>query len=397
MLRSPAERAVLAAWLVLGCESGHEISRPGAVRTLPGERAAAPAKVEAPPPDSSPAARKRACLAALPDVEPALQPFVRSLCAHFVDHELPGLAVALVERGELVVHVELGRRCSDRSEPVGPATAFRLGSISKPITATLVLEQLAAGRPAALDETIAAALPGWPATLPRPSYAALLQHRSGVLADIDPALLLATGGDWRRVLAEQPAAVEPGTWHYSNVGYVVLGALLEAASGRDYEALVRARVGEASSITSDLARNADVACGHLRYGGGVHPLPVTADLAFVPGDARWLNPAGGLLASAEDLARFAATQLEPLTSLACAPLPADARHHAGRDECYGMGLRRWTLASGQRVLGHAGETGSFSAELIVVPERELALVMLANAAVDWTMPLRSFEAALDHL
>lgn len=398
MVRSRADSlaAALVGWLVLACEAGHEIPRPGAPRGRPPPEREAVAEPAAPPLDAgSPAARKRECLTReLAGVAPHLQPFVRSLCAHVVDHELPGLAVALVERGELVLHVEMGRRCSDRPELVGPATAFRIGSISKPLTATLVLEQLAAGQVEALERPVALAALRWPKGLATPTLAALLGHRSGLVADIDPAMLLATGGDWKPVLAQQPPAAEPGDWHYSNAGYVVLGALLEAASERDYESLLRARVGDDSSITTDLARNVDVACGHLRYGEGIHPVPVTADLAFVPGDPRWLSPAGGVLASAQDLARFAAVQLRPLTASSCEPLPPAAKRHAGHDECYGFGLRSWTLASGQRVFGHAGDTGSFSAELLVVPERELALVMLANAAVDWTPPRLAFEASL---
>lgn len=341
-----------------------------------------------PSPDvPSPDTRKRACLDQhLPHTEPDFHPLMRSLCALWIDHELPGLAVALVERGELRFHVELGRRCLDRPEPVTPTTALRIGSISKPITATLLLERLPAEALAAPVE-----LPGltWPPGMPTPTLDALLRHRSG-LGEIDPSALVDVAGDWQAALARSPAAGEPGSWRYANAGYVIAGALLEARTALTYEALLRARVGESSTLTSDPTRPRELACGHLREAEALRPIAVTDDLDFMPGDPSWLRPAGGVLGSAEDLARLAPTLAAPMFEPG-APLPREAWRHAGHDERDGLGLRSWTLTTGQRVFGHAGDTGTFAAELVIVPERELALVMLANATTSWAEPRLAFE------
>ncbi len=326
--------------------------------------------------------RKRECIdRLLAAAEPRFHGLLRSLCAEWVNQAIPGMAVAVIERGELRLHAELGVRCLGRPDPIGPRTAFRVGSISKTFTAALVLESL---EPAALAEPVVLADLTWPAGMTPPVLAALLGHRSGI-GEIDPERLVAFAGAWKPALAGSRSAGPAGEWHYSNAGYVVVGALLEAETGRTYQELLRARFTAFPTITSDPASAArlEAACGHLHEPGGVRAIEVTADLDFMPGDPSWLRPAGGVLSSAEDLARFGAT-LDPRMLVASEPLPAAAWRHGGSDERYGLGLRSWVLATGTRVFGHSGDNGNFSAELVVAPDRELAVVLLANASTAWS-------------
>jgi CubicO group peptidase (beta-lactamase class C family) len=327
------------------------------------------------------AARKRECVdRLLATAEPRFHALLRSLCAEWVNQAIPGLAVAVIEDDVLRLHVELGVRCVGQQAPVDARTAFRIGSISKTFTASLALETFPV---AALTAPVS--LPGlvWPAGMPTPTLDALLRHRSG-LGEIAPEHIVAFAGEWKPALAHGPAAGQPGEWHYSNAGYVIVGALLEAKTGQSYQELLHMRVAGFPTITADPA-SPDAACGHLRQVDGLRAIPVEQDLDFMPGDPSWMYPSGGVLSSAEDLARFGA-RLDARMLVPGDPLPREAWRHGGNDERYGLGLRSWVIGSGTRVFGHSGDTGSFAAELVVAPDRRIAIALLANAPTSWTGP-----------
>lgn len=338
-----------------------------------------PTPVLAVPPEPPELARKRECVdRLLAEAEPRFHGLLRSLCAAWVNQGIPGIAAAVIEHGELRLHVELGVRCVGEPARVDPQTAFRVGSISKTFTAALVLESFERA-----ELATAVALPGlaWPVGMAPPTLDALLRHRSG-LGEIPPGHIVAFAGAWKPALPHSLAAGSPGEWHYSNTGYVVIGALLEAKAGRTYEELLRSHVGAFPTITSDPATTREAACGHLRELGGLRAIPVEHDLDFMPGDPSWLRSAGGVLSSAEDLARFGAS-LDAGLLVPGEPLPPEAWRHGGNDERDGLGLRSWRLADGTRVFGHSGDTGTFSAELVVEPKRAMAVVVLANGPMQW--------------
>jgi CubicO group peptidase (beta-lactamase class C family) len=339
------------------------------------------------PPEPPEDARKRECAERLvAQAQPRFHALVRALCAEWVNQGIPGLAVAVVEDDEVQLNVELGVRCVGQATPIDRRTAFRIGSISKTFTAQLVLETFPA---AAL--TAPAGLPGlaWPAGLPTPTLEALLRHRGG-LGELAPEHIVAFAGDWKAALALGSAAVQPGEWHYSNTNYVIVGAMLEQATGQSFQELLHMRVAGYATITADPA-TPDAACGHLRQLDGLQAIPVEHDLDFMPGDPSWLYPSGGILSSAEDLARYAG-HLDERMLVPGEPLPPEAWRHAGVDERYGLGLRSWVLPNGTRLFGHSGDTGTFAAELILAPDRRISVALLANAPMHWGTVQAAIEA-----
>jgi CubicO group peptidase (beta-lactamase class C family) len=356
-------------------------------------------RIDAPAEDLD-AARKRDCLAnALPHADPRHHALIRSLCAEWVERDVPGVSLAILEPDTPPYTLALGQRCFGDDAPVETDTPFRFGSISKTFTAALALGLVAEGR-LTLERRASELIAGYEnqSNLPDPTLAALLRHRSG-LGDIEPALLVAHEGAWLPALARSPAAGMPGEWHYSNTGYSLIGAMLASASGQDYAALLDARLARAlelPSITAVPARAQAPACGHDR---DRHPIPMIEDLAFMPGDPRWMDPAGGVLGSATDLARFAlalgsdrlpgtAAMLEPGE-----PLPPEHAHQRRVDERYGEGLRSWTLDEHTRAYGHSGNNVAFAAELLFVPGRR-AIVLLANCGVGLPATLAAAEQLL---
>jgi CubicO group peptidase (beta-lactamase class C family) len=363
--------------LLAGCRSEPE-SEP--------EPARADAPVAEPDPDVE---RKRECIAAaLPGADPRYHALIRSVCAEWVERDIPGVSIAIVEPDTPPFTLALGQRCSGEDASVEPSTPFRFGSISKTITAALALGLVAEGR-LTLDSRASELVPGYQnqADLPDPTLAALLRHRSG-LGDIEPQQLVALGGEWLPALARSPKAGAPGEYHYSNSGYSVIGAMLTTTSEQDYASLIDARIAQTlqlPSITAVPARAHAPACGHLEHDRDRHPIAVIDDLAFMPGDPRWMNPAGGVLGSATDLARFA-------LALGTDRLPGSAAM-LELGEPYGYGLRSWALDEHTRAYGHGGNNVAFAAELLFVPGRR-AIVLLANCGAGLPASVAAAEQLL---
>lgn len=387
----------LLALLLSSCGPAREPPREGGSAAIAAADARADVNDEARDED----VRKRECVATLTaDADPQLHALMRSLCAEWVERQVPGVSFAWVRPGQPAVHVELGVRCNGEPEPVTGRTAFRLGSVSKPITAALVLALIEEGK---LARTSTAALvPGFvaPPGLQPPQLDELLQHRSG-LGEIEPAVLVELDGAWLPALARSRAAGPPGTWHYSNAGYALLGAMLEQASGQSYAQLVAERIAAPLGLSRTTAdpKLDEAACGHLVDDVERRPISVRDDLAFMPGDPRWMIPAGGLLSSATELASLAmaigskalpgsAAMLEPGERL-----PAEHARAGHRDERYGYGLRSWQIDANTRMFGHTGNNAAFVAELRMIPGVG-AIAILANSGVELPATIAAAEALL---
>lgn len=390
-------RSIAALISIAGCHSSASGQADAAERDH-----GSPVAVEARPPQIDPdVARKHACISAgLVGAEPRFHGLIRSLCAEWVERDIPGIAVAVVEPGVEPFVLELGVRCVGEPITVDAGTQFRIGSISKTVTAAIALGLVDAGR-ISLTSDAAALVPGFESQtgVPDPTLAALLSHRSG-LGEIEPAQLVELDGAWLPALARSIGAGAPGEYHYSNAGYAVVGAMITASAEQDYPALVSERVAAPLGLDSfvvDTNQATAPACGHLEHDQDRHPIRVATDLEFMPGDPSWMNPGGGVLGSATDLARFAlalggerlpgtVVMLEP-----GAPLPATDSHHA--DESYGYGLRSWVLDDGARAYAHSGNNVAFASELVFVPGRR-AIVILANCGAGLPASLAAAERLL---
>lgn len=347
---------------------------------------------------------KRECVERLTvGADPRVHTVLRSICAEAIELDVPGIAFALVEPGKPPIHAEYGVRCANEPAPVDPSTAFRIGSVTKPITAALALGLVAEGRLALTDH--ATRIPEFDSQdgLAPPQLEDLLRHRSG-LGPIDPDTLVELDGAWLPALARSRPAGPPGEYHYSNAGYSLIGAMIEQASGHSYAELIDQRIRkrlELDDLTVEPTR-ANTACGHLVSDPKRRPISTREDLDFMPGDPGWMLPAGGVLSSATDLARFGlaiaderlpgtAAMLEP--GLPLAPAFARAGHH---DERYGLGLRSWQLDADTRAYGHGGNNLAFVAKLMFVPGVG-AIAIVANCGVELPATLAAADALLASL
>lgn len=361
--------AVVGAALACGGEpASREVApREGAREPSPGDRAPlGPGRAEDP---------REACVRAHVRDDGAHAAVVRALCAEL--HDLGGVSasVAIVRDDRVVWSVAVGPRCHGGSELLEPTTPMAIGSITKLVTAALALV-VAAREGVGLDLPLAAALPE---LVPAPTLRQLLTHTSG-LRDPEPTALLERGDAWPAAL--QPARVPAGGHAYANASFLVVGRWLERTSGRTYAELVahepalasvRARVSldpEMAARPSASATTPSLACSHRREPEGWEAIEAGA----APPLPAWTLPAGGGLASAEDLARlpFALEATGVLDAMLATRVPSDV---PGWD--YGLGVRMRGEGDAL-VLAHSGNTGAHWAELQWSPAHRVAVAVVSS-------------------
>ncbi|TDB99540.1 class A beta-lactamase-related serine hydrolase, partial [Micromonospora fluostatini] len=215
----------------------------------------------------------------------------------------PSLLVGVVRDGALTHLAGAGehpRPDADRQ--------YRLGSITKTMTAVLVLAHRDAGR-LALDDPLDRYLPGTPLA-PR-TLRQLLGHASGLQREPDgPWWERSAGGDLATLLAgltpEKVALAPHAAYHYSNLAYGLLGGVLERVTGTPWWTLLTRHVLDPLGLT----RTTYQASEPYARGYVVHPWHDT--LREEPRtDTGAMAPAGQLWSTATDLARWAAFLADP--------------------------------------------------------------------------------------
>jgi CubicO group peptidase (beta-lactamase class C family) len=326
---------------------------------------------------------REACVRAYASGDAAYVGVVRALCAEL--HDLGGVSasVAIVRDDRVVWSVAVGPRCHGRGEGLRASTPVQIGSITKLVTAALALG-VAQREGVGLDDPLAMALPE---LSPAPSLRQLMTHTSG-LRDPDPSELLVRGDAWPEALQlrREPA----GGYVYANANFLLVGRWLERAGGRAYAQLWAEEPGLAAvreRVTLDREGASALACTHRRGSSGEWE---ATEASAEPPLPAWTLPAGGGLASADDLARlpFALEQTGALPLMLATRVPSD---RPGWD--YGLGVRMHGEGDAL-VLAHSGNTGAHWAELQWSPKHRVAVAVVASTpqALKATL-LAAFTAA----
>lgn len=309
--------------------------------------------------------------------------------------DFPSLSYGIVRGRELAQARSFGLSSRETGEPATPQTLYRIGSITKVFTATLLalLRDQGAVR---LDDPAARFLPDgvpFPAD-PRGAPAITLRHLATHTSGLPrlPVNLAPRGRDpYGGHSAEALLAGLPQTrlqspvgakYGYSNLGYAILGYALERAAGELYEPLIRKRLLDPLGMKHTAVRVSGDDLARLLATG--YEEKDTRKAAAV-WDLGCLAPAGGLVSSIEDLARFAALQLrageagiEPVAGGTLAELQAPQR--VIDDWKGGIGLG-WQVAPSEKtgdIVWHNGEVGGFASYLALSPRFQVGVIVLAN-------------------
>ncbi|HLA78522.1 MAG TPA: serine hydrolase domain-containing protein [Vicinamibacteria bacterium] len=305
----------------------------------------------------------------------------RILTAEMSRWGIPGLSLGVVVDGEIRLANGYGVADLENNVPAKATTLYRLGSISKTLTATAVM-QLSEREKLDLDAPIQKYVPGFPEK-PWPVTARqLLAHLGGIRnyseGEFGSTRRYASVGEALAIFKDGPLACEPGTkFLYSTYGYTLLGAALEGATGESYLDHLRKQVLEPAGMERTVADDAlavlpNRAQGYVRLASGDLRNSALADTSNkIPG--------GGLAGTALDLARFVIA-LENGVLVKKETLARMLTRQAARDgkpSGYGLGVFLGNRR-GVREAWHTGGQQRVSTVLYLQPDRRLGVVVLAN-------------------
>ncbi len=306
----------------------------------------------------------------------------REVEAEMSRHQIPGMGVAIAEDLRLAWTRGFGLADVEDKAPLTASTLCRIASISKPVTATGVM-QLAERGKLDLDAPIQRYVPSFPLK-PWPLTARELLSHLGCIRHYQSFDEVYSTRHYLdlleplKIFSGEPLLCEPGTeFHYSTYAYTLLGAALEAASGMRFaEYLDRnifQRAGmEHSRVDDNSAEAPHRARGYRRKPGGGVELCGRFD-------ASNKLPGGGITSTAEDLVRFvlALENGRLVKSRTRDAMFTPARKADGRTVPYGLG---WYLyeRNGERWIGHSGAQPGASTYLLACPSRGFAAALLAN-------------------
>ncbi|MDT8435664.1 MAG: serine hydrolase domain-containing protein [Gemmatimonadota bacterium] len=343
------------------------------------------------------------------------------------ERDLPGLAWGIVHGGRLVASGGTGVANLAEGIPAGPRSLFRIASMSKSFTALAILQLRDEGR-LSLDDPVARWVPEMREMVyptgdaPEITIRHLLTHSAGFpednpwgdrqLADSDRELLdlVAAGPSFAR---------PPGiAYEYSNLGFALLGQVVEAVSGLEFHEYTRRRIFEPLGMHDTVWEFTDapprrLALGYDRVDGAWRQVPHEHHGSF--------GAMGGLLTSVEDFAAWAVLHVgawpprdgpeSPVLRRASlremhqpwrfASLEGDREDAAGGGpacpvvRAYGYGLR-WTRDCDDRtVVGHSGGLPGFGSDWALAPDYGLAVFSFDNRTYAGTASVNA--AVLDTL
>ena len=266
------------------------------------------------------------------------------------DHGTFTGAVRIVQKGNVLYNRSFGLADYAHNRPITDTTPFRIASLTKQFTATLIM-QLVEQDKLRLADTLGRYIPGWPGgniiTIRH-----LLTHTSGLQSK------------------DQPLAFTPGSqFRYSNDGYVLLGQIAGQVSRKPYHQLMRDNILNPAGMThSGVTERGKTypgqAIGYLEY---QQQTPING------GDPADAGGAGSMYSTAEDLHKWhqALQNNRLLKASSLRQMYTPVLEH------YGYG---WMLDSlnGELVAKHTGGIEGFRSYMLRIPARDFCLVVLAN-------------------
>jgi len=332
----------------------------------------------------------------------------------------PGMAVAIVENGRVALARGYGLRRLDRaSDRVDADTIFEIGSLSKAFTSAALAVLVDRGK-IGWDDRVIDHMPWFqmydPYVTREMTIRDLLVHRSGLGLGQGDLMLVPRSSRTRRELVASLRYLAPKTsfrsgYAYDNVLYAAVGQLIEEVSGQSWEQFVRENVLAPAGMRTATAdrdsrrRANNRAWPHTRLDGPMHGMGAqillddSGHAEFDPNLAEAANPAGGIAASANDMAHWIEVQLahgakpdgggrvfseaasaemwRPQVHVPIRQAPAPVAAATPQFDAYALGWMERDYR-GHRLLMHTGAVFGEQSILILIPERNVGFAVMIN-------------------
>jgi len=319
--------------------------------------------------------------AATPPAPTDFERYADTLLAAAYRADAPGLAVLVMRGDDVLYRGARGEADVSADVPLEPGDRFRIASVTKQFAAAGLLTLVDAGK-VSLDDTLSKFLPGYPGG-DHITIEQLLNHTSGVKdyttipgtldGPIQRDLTTAQLVDYFK--DEAPDSAPGEAWRYSNSGYVLVGAVIEAASGEPWHQYLERALFKPIGM-KNTGYGADPAVVARQVKGYV----MEGDVPRSPPQISMTQPhaGGALVSTVDDLARWnralhEGRVLAPET-YARMTTPVGKAKDAG----YGYGIATSTVRNAP-ALQHSGGIPGFTSHLLYVPGADITVAVLQNS------------------
>jgi serine beta-lactamase-like protein LACTB len=295
---------------------------------------------------------------------------------------IPGVSITVMRDGRIIWSEGIGWADLEQRVPVTPLTRFRVGSVSKPMTAAAVGLLVEAGK-LDLDAPVQRYVPGFP----EKRYPVTTRQAAGHLAGIrhyegDEFFSMRryeTVAEGLTIFQHDSLRFRPGTrFHYSSYAWNLVSAVIEGASGRPFLSYMREAVFQPLGMRQTVADHVDSIVPFRARWYTMDSVSGLVNAPYVDNSYKWAG--GGFLSTTEDLARFGQAMLDNvlLRAETFRLLTTSQRTLDGKETGYGIGWSTQRDAKGRLAFGHSGGSTGGTAFLVLYPAERLVVAVLAN-------------------
>jgi CubicO group peptidase (beta-lactamase class C family) len=298
---------------------------------------------------------------------------------------VPGVTVAVEQRGDLIVAKGYGMADLESSVPASIETVYRIGSITKQFTALGIMQLIEQGK-MSLDDEITKFLPDYPTQGHRVTIRHLLTHTSGIKSytSLGPKFwnetsrIDQTNDQMLALFKNEPFDFNPGEkYQYNNSAFFILGVIIEKVSGLPYPKYLEERITKPLGLTSTGYCNDRAIVPHRSSGYEVDGEKV---LNAAPISMTTPGAAGAICSTVLDLLAWersfnAARLISPASRDL---MRTSAKLNDGKPTNYGFGLGVGPF-EGHRSVAHSGGVNGFVTWLANYPDDDLTVTVLSNS------------------
>ena len=303
---------------------------------------------------------------------------LRAACEDFrATKGVVGLGVAVLDDGSVLLDAGFGLRDREAKLAAEPSTLYRLGSVSKPVTAALVM-RLVERNKLELDTGVAKYVGDLEPAIGALTLRQLLSHTSGVRhyaqGREDNGTQHRTTKEALALFVGDPLLFDPGAkYSYSTHAFTLVAAAVESASKQDFVAHLRRELKDIAP-----ALDCEVVADEKPQRSALYARGALGVQRSEPReDNSWKYAGGGMESTAHDLARFAQAVLDAKLVSADSrdALWTRAKLNDGTSSEYGLG---WGVSSDGKRASHTGAQQGASSSLLVLRDQGTVIAILCN-------------------